>query len=109
MISILRLDAALGLDYTTTLWIIVIVVAVIGAIYAISGGLRSVAVSDTLNGIGLPFGRTAHRLAGTARDRWRRWRVGGLDLLRETHPEKLNSIGGPESAVLSPPSSPASC
>jgi solute:Na+ symporter, SSS family len=100
MISILGLDEALGLDYGTTLWLIVIVVALIGAVYAISGGLRSVAVSDTLNGIGLLLGGLLIVWLGLRA-------IGGEDggalagwtALRESRPESLNSIGGPESAV----------
>ena len=33
-----------------------VVIATIGTLYAVTGGLRAVAVSDTLNGIGLIFG-----------------------------------------------------
>ncbi len=99
MISILQLDVALGLDYTTTLWLIVIVVALIGGVYAISGGLRSVAVSDTLNGIGLLIGGLlivwlGLRAVGGGDGAWAGWMT-----LRETHPEKLNSIGGPTNEV----------
>ncbi|MBD1572634.1 solute:sodium symporter family transporter [Vibrio sp. S17_S38] len=39
-------------DYVTT-WIMVIAIGVIGGIYAVFGGLKAVAVSDTINGVGL--------------------------------------------------------
>lgn len=39
-------------DYMTT-WIMVILIGVIGGIYAVFGGLKAVAVSDTINGVGL--------------------------------------------------------
>ncbi|MCQ2380238.1 MAG: solute:sodium symporter family transporter [Victivallaceae bacterium] len=77
---------------TATLWFTVIVIGVIGSIYAIWGGLRSVAVSDTLNGILLLtasfmvtfFGlRMIDPNVATAFAR-----------LRETLPEHFNSIGG---------------
>jgi solute:Na+ symporter, SSS family len=38
------------------LWVIVASIGLIGSLYAIVGGLKSVAVSDTLNGIGLLIG-----------------------------------------------------
>ena len=41
---------------TTLLWGMVWVIGIIGSIYALWGGLRTVAVSDTLNGIGLLIG-----------------------------------------------------
>ena len=41
---------------TTALWLIVWMVGIIGSIYALFGGLRTVAVSDTINGVGLFVG-----------------------------------------------------
>ena len=41
---------------TLSLYLIVWLVGIVGAIYALFGGLRTVAVSDTLNGIGLFVG-----------------------------------------------------
>ena len=38
------------------LWIIVLGIGTLGSSYAIFGGLKSVAVSDTINGIGLLIG-----------------------------------------------------
>ncbi len=99
MISILRLDTLLGVDYGTALWLIVWVVGIVGAIYALSGGLRSVAISDTLNGAGLLTGgmlivyfglRTVGDGAGA---------LAGWNILRTARPEMLNSIGGPQSSV----------
>lgn len=57
MIDILDLAPIIGVESEVTqLYILVVVVAVIGAAYALSGGLSSCAVSDTLNGIGLLIG-----------------------------------------------------
>ena len=51
------LPDTLGMDaHTLSLWLIVWIVGIIGSIYALFGGLRSVAVSDTLNGVGLLVG-----------------------------------------------------
>lgn len=81
-----------GLEYFPALVATVVVIGVIGSIYAIFGGLRAVAVSDTLNGIGLliigiivpVFGLIA--LGGGDF-------FNGLSVLGSQHPEKLNAIG----------------
>ena len=54
--SMLDLPAALDIERATTIWLIVGFVAIVGSAYAIFGGLRAVAVSDTFNGIGLLVG-----------------------------------------------------
>ncbi len=43
----------LGLSYGSSLVLTVIVIGSVGALYAVLGGLKAVAVSDTLNGLGL--------------------------------------------------------
>ncbi len=70
----------------------VLTIGIVGSIYAVFGGLKAVAVSDTLNGIGLLIvGITAPVLGLIA--------LGGgsflegLDLIMRTNPEKLNAIG----------------
>ena len=45
-----------GLDRPTVLWSTVIALGVVGSLYAVFGGLRAVAFSDTINGVGLLFG-----------------------------------------------------
>ena len=57
MLDILDLGNIIGVtNEVTQLYILVIAVALIGGAYAVFGGLRSCAVSDTLNGIGLLIG-----------------------------------------------------
>lgn len=57
MLDILDLGSLLGVQSEVAqLYIVVIAVALIGGAYALFGGLRSCAVSDTLNGIGLLAG-----------------------------------------------------
>lgn len=46
----------LGLSENAAIWIVVWFLGSIGAVYALFGGLKGVAVSDTLNGIGLLIG-----------------------------------------------------
>lgn len=54
--GMLNLDEMLGLNEIQTIWAVVIFIGVVGSAYAIFGGLRAVAVSDTFNGIGLLVG-----------------------------------------------------
>lgn len=46
----------LGVSETVATWVMVISLGIIGGIYAVFGGLKAVAVSDTVNGVGLLFG-----------------------------------------------------
>ena len=74
------------------------VIGIIGSIYAIFGGLRSVAVSDTLNGFGLLVGGVCITYFGlSAVGEGGIWE--GLQTIRQTHPEKFNSLGGADSSV----------
>lgn len=45
-----------GVSFNTALWGVVWLIGIIGGIYAIFGGLKAVAVSDTLNGFALIIG-----------------------------------------------------
>ncbi|MBM3866612.1 MAG: solute:sodium symporter family transporter, partial [Verrucomicrobia bacterium] len=57
LMGILDLRAITGIqDVTTLRWVTVWFIGIVGSLYAIFGGLRSVAVSDTLNGFGLLVG-----------------------------------------------------
>jgi len=81
-----------GLSYFQSLLATVVVIGVIGSIYAIFGGLRAVAVSDTINGVGLlivgilvpVFGLIALGNGDFG---------AGLEQLGSQHTEKLNAIG----------------
>ncbi|MBX7541244.1 solute:sodium symporter family transporter [Qipengyuania sphaerica] len=81
-----------GLDIFPSLFLTVMLIGATGAAYAIFGGLRAVAVSDTLNGIGLLFIGLLVPVLGMVA-------LGngdfgaGLDRLLAEHPEKLNAIG----------------
>lgn len=54
--QIFNVQEMFGISYTASIWITVWIIGIIGFIYAILGGLKAVAVSDTLNGIGLAIG-----------------------------------------------------
>ena len=78
----------------------VFLVGIIGSFYALFGGLRTVAVSDTLNGIGLLAGGFLIVYFGLEA-------VGGgvfagLDRLVEANPDRFNSIAGEAQSVPFP-------
>ena len=95
LIEMLDLRTILGWGDTQLIWAIVIFIAVVGSAYAIFGGLRAVAVSDTFNGLGLLVGGlliTFFALSYAAGD-------GSIfDVFAEvkkTDPDAFNSIGAP--------------
>ena len=72
--------------------ITVVSIGVVGSIYAIFGGLRAVAISDTLNGAGLMvIGILVPVLGLIALGEGSFW--AGFTTLTTTHTEKLNAIG----------------
>ena len=51
--AIFDLSALLGITQSQGIWVMILVVGTIGAVYAVFGGLKMVAYTDTLNGFGL--------------------------------------------------------
>lgn len=98
--AMLNIPSLLGIDSEIiTLYLIVFAVGILGSIYALFGGLRTVAVSDTLNGIGLLVGGfliTAYALSQLGGE-------GGIsqgaNLLLEQQKERFNSVGDHRSSV----------
>ena len=81
-----------GLAYSSALALTIIAIGSIGAIYAVFGGLRAVAVSDTLNGIGLLIIGIAVPLLGLAA-LGDGSIIAGLAVVTTTDTHKLNAIG----------------
>ncbi len=82
----------LDITYTQSLWLVIWLVGIIGAIYAIFGGLRAVAVSDTINGIGLLIiGFLVPILGFISLGNGNM--IEGMKQIALTDPEKLNAIG----------------
>jgi solute:Na+ symporter, SSS family len=87
-----------GISYEASVWIVIWIIGIIGAIYAIFGGLKAVAISDTLNGIGLiiigllvPILGLIALGDGSMSD--------GMKQIASTNPEKMNSIGTEKDSV----------
>ncbi len=81
------------------IWFTVILIGVMGSLYSRLGGLRSLAVLDTINGIGLLVG--GFLIAWFALDKVGDGNgiVAGWNALYEKSPERLSSIGGAEQSV----------
>lgn len=98
-VNIFRVDQALNISYFAAIVIVCIAIAIVGGIYAIFGGLKAIAVSDTVNGVGmLIFGAIIPLLAlgflsvktggsGSVID--------GLDKFLHTRPELMNAWNEP--------------
>ncbi|PTX59702.1 SSS family solute:Na+ symporter [Kordia periserrulae] len=82
----------LGVTHTQSIWICVWGIGIIGSIYAVFGGLKAVAVSDSINAIGLLIGGILIPIFGLML-------IGdgsildGLSTLTSENPEKFKSMG----------------
>ncbi len=96
-IAVLRLfdvPTLLGVSYSQGLLITIITIGSVGAVYAIFGGLKAVAVSDTLNGIGLLFIGLLVPVLGIMKLGDGSF-AAGMTTLTTTETQKLNAIGAP--------------
>ncbi len=94
--QIFDLGEIFGISDTMALTILIVLVGIIGALYAVFGGLRAVAVSDTINGILLVVGSVIVVVFGfiaLGKANGGGFITGVQDVLNNA-PEKLNAIGG---------------
>jgi SSS family solute:Na+ symporter len=88
----------LGVTHTQSIWICVWGIGIIGSIYAVFGGLKAVAVSDSINAVGLLIGGILIPIFGLMM-------IGdgsildGLSTLTTENPDKFKSMGGPTDPV----------
>ncbi|MFC0323423.1 solute:sodium symporter family transporter [Gallibacterium melopsittaci] len=96
--NLFQVSNVFHLDRSTALLIMVWGVGAIGAIYAVFGGIKAIAIADTLNGVGLIVGGLTVTLfaLGYVGD-GNVW--SGLTEVFQSHPEKFNSIGAEDSLV----------
>lgn len=98
IMHLFNVPVLLGVDETTCVWILVGLLGVIGGTYALFGGLKGVAVSDTLNGVGLLTGGLLVFIFGVRF-------VGdgsffsGAKTIFTTETHKLDAIGGSNDLV----------
>lgn len=96
--SLFGISDFLGVDTTQGLWITIVVIGAIGSIYAIFGGLKAVAYSDTINGVGLLIGGLLIPILALMAIGDNNI-VDGLVKVYEFAPEKFNVIGKPDSVL----------
>jgi SSS family solute:Na+ symporter len=88
----------LWVTHTQSIWICVWGIGIIGSVYAVFGGLKAVAVSDSINAIGLLIGGILIPIFGLML-------IGdgsileGLSTLTTENPDKFKSMGGPTDPV----------
>ena len=93
VIKLFDVPTILGVGQFEALVITVVTIGIIGSIYAVFGGLKAVAVSDTINGVGLLIvGVTVPVLGLVALGDGNFF--SGLNTIASESPEKLNAIGG---------------
>ncbi|WP_026824947.1 solute:sodium symporter family transporter [Exiguobacterium marinum] len=98
VLQLFDVPTLLGVSFEQSLWLVIWFIGIIGGIYAIFGGLRAVAVSDTLNGIGLIIiGFLVPTLGFLALGDGNL--LDGMKTIVTTNPEKLNAIGSANDSV----------
>lgn len=104
--NIFGLSGILGITKLQSIIILCIAISIVGSIYAIFGGLKAVAVSDTVNGVGLLIGGLmipflALNALGKAATGG--GMIAGMKYLIENHSDMLNGIAPLESSAPSVP------
>jgi len=91
LVGLFRVEEMLNLEYNTAVMALAIGLGVVGGCYAVFGGLKAVAVSDSINGVGLIFGGAlvtilglVHLGEGSIAD--------AFHIMRTQHPEKLKAV-----------------
>ncbi|MCA1021189.1 solute:sodium symporter family transporter [Halobacillus litoralis] len=98
VLKLFDVPSLLGISFESSVWLVIWVIGIIGAVYAIFGGLRAVAVSDTLNGIGLLVIGLMIPVIGL-------FTLGdgnffrGFETMATENADKLNAIGGKGDSV----------
>jgi len=87
-----------GIGYMESLIYTILTVGIVGSIYAVFGGLKAVAVSDTLNGVGLLIIGILIPILGFIALGEGNF-INGVTTLMTEHTEKLDSIGGPDDPI----------
>lgn len=96
--AMFNLPEVLGITRVQSIWACVWGIGIIGSIYAVFGGLKAVAVSDTINAVGLLIGGIMIPIFGLSY-------VGdgsitaGFSEIMASNPEKFNSIGDSAASV----------
>lgn len=90
--QIFHLDELLGITQFQSIAILCVAIGVVGSIYAVFGGLKAVAVSDTINGVGLLVGGLLVPILAISMLGGGNFFVGIQDFVTNVPAEKFNSI-----------------
>lgn len=90
--SLFHIGESLGISQGAAIWLLVILLGFAGIIYAVVGGLRAMAIADSINGVGLVIGGLMVPIFGLIVMGDGSF-LQGLEQLTTVHAEKLNSIG----------------
>lgn len=96
--QLFNLGEIFGIGYAESITILIVIIGIVGAIYAVFGGLKAVAVSDTINGVGLLIGGllvpvVALIFIGEGSF------MEGFTTVVSSHTEKLNAVGSATSST----------
>jgi SSS family solute:Na+ symporter len=94
VLQLFDVPGLLGIGYSEALLLTIVAIGFTGSLYAVFGGLKAVAVSDTLNGVGLIIIGIAVPVLGLAMLGEGSFGA-GLSIITNTDTDKLNAIGGP--------------
>lgn len=96
--KIFNLEVIFNINYQLSIIYLVVAIGFVGAIYAIFGGLKAVAVSDTINAVLLVFGALCVPIFGLLY-LGNNNILNGVKYILEHNPEKFNAIGSSSDAV----------
>jgi solute:Na+ symporter, SSS family len=96
--SIFNVSEALGVTTQQGIWLVVVVTGFVGSLYCIFGGLKAVAISDTVNGVGLILGGLLIPVLALL-DIGNGSILGGLGSVYNHSPEKFSVVGTPDSVL----------
>ena len=99
MSTVFDVPALFGGNRTVAIWATVWLIGLIGGAYAVFGGLKGVAVSDSFNAIGLLIGGLMIPFFGLAAISDSGSVIEGWKTLMAAEPAKFDAIGGADSAV----------
>ncbi len=90
--SLFHVGDALGLSQGAAIWLLVILLGLAGILYAVVGGMRAMAIADSINGVGLVIGGLMVPVFGLIVMGNGHF-LQGIERLTTVHADKLNSIG----------------
>ncbi|MED4071753.1 solute:sodium symporter family transporter [Priestia endophytica] len=98
VLKMFDVPALLDISYTQSIWVMVWIIGLLGAVFAIFGGMKAIAVSDTFIGVGLIIVCTLIPIIGL-------YQLGdgsigeGARIVSTNHTEKLNAVGSSTASV----------